>query len=102
MPSEKVAVMFAPRRTPVALTAGVRAFSFGATLVVKDHETSANWFPAASRIKAAPPSRVTVYLVSCARLTVGLRIHWRALVVLRVTDASTRAPAALVNRKEPL
>src|SRR5215212_42736 len=74
--SLNVAVTFAVRLTPVAPEAGVRPERVGAGPVVKLHVTVVSGAPARSRIAAAPPVRVTVYRVSAAKLTLGLKIHW--------------------------
>src|SRR3954451_23587622 len=74
--SLKVAVTLAVRLTAVALSAGVRADTVGAAPVRNVQLVVARGAPAVSRIAAAPPVRVTVYLVSAAKLAVGFRIHW--------------------------
>jgi hypothetical protein len=89
--SLKVAVRFAVRLTPVAAAAGVRALIVGRGPVTNVHVVFARGVLAASRI---PVARVTVYLVSFARLALGFRIHW-FVVPFRDTTAPTAAPVVV-------
>ena len=94
--SLKVAVMLLPTATPVALTAGVRAVTVGATLaappVVKDHVTGASARPVVSVI---PAKSRAVYTVFGNRLAFGFNVAvW--VVALYVTALTTRAPVVAV------
>src|SRR4051794_9225042 len=66
----------------------------GTVPVVNDQLVVASAAPARSRIDAAPPVSLTVYVVFAARSAVGFRIHW-FVVPFRVTPALTSVPAPL-------
>ena len=100
--SLKVAVMSFPTGTPVAFTAGVLAVTVGgaftttAAAVVNDQVVVASGAFARSRIAAAPPVRVTVYVVLAARSAVGFRTHW-FVVPFCVAVAAITVPVSLVH-----
>ena len=74
--SLNVADTLAVRLIPVALPAGARWITVGATLaVVKLHDVVANGAPAVSRMAVAPPVNVTVYCVPAARFDDGFNTH---------------------------
>src|SRR3712207_9261078 len=75
--------------------AGVRAVTVGAGPVVNVHVSGCavvpdSGAPERSRMAVVPPVRVTVYLVSAARLVVGFRTH-------RLDRKSTRLNSSHAN-----
>src|SRR3954452_15411275 len=74
--SLNVAVGLTATATPVALLAGVKLPAVGGVLssVVNDHVVVANALPAKSRIAAAPPVNVAVYVAPWTRFAVGFNV----------------------------